>query len=450
MIMNRVHRLGLASLAAWLLATSGCGAPKVVKAPAGLEGMTVYVAPPKLTGDGAGECQDLAPALHAATQASLLQAGFRVVANAEAPHDAVANVTAEVITHGIWPMKTYETNGKLMLEHQGTLIDQVVGDSSQDKQCTGFEDIIAAEFANALTSSDRVVQFARTKTAPAGTPTTAVAATEPAGPADPAAPASTGFVRGTPQPTTWALVIGIETYRDVPPPTGARQDAEQFARMLRETAGVRDEQIRLILDDRATRSDIDKELAWLEKNVPEGARVVLYFSGHGAPDAASGTPYLLPYDGDPKFVDRTAVQLSQVIDQLGKTKAREAMVFLDSCFSGSGGRSVLPPGTRPLVRVKSVAPAPKVSVLSASSGAEISGQVPGGTGGLFTSQLLDAIGNARADADGDGQITLREIADYVGPRVSREARKDNRDQTPTMNVSGDPSHTVVVYGVKAK
>jgi hypothetical protein len=446
MIMNSVQRLGLVSVAAWLVATSGCGAPKVVKAPAGLEGMTVYVAPPKLTGDGAGECQDLAPALHAATQASLLQAGFRVVANADAPHDAVANVTAEVITRGIWPLKTYETNGKLMLEHEGTLIDQVVGDSSQDKQCTGFEDIIAAEFANALTSSDRVVQFASTKRTPAGTPTTDVAATDLA----PAASAVTGFVRGTPQPTTWALVIGIETYRDVPSPAGARQDAEQFAKMLRETAGVRDEQIRLILDDRATRSDIDKELAWLESNVPAGARVVLFFSGHGAPDAASGTPYLLPYDGDPKFVDRTAVQLSQVIDQLGKTKAREAMVFLDSCFSGSGGRSVLPPGTRPLVRVKSVAPAPKVSVLSASSAAEISGQVPGGTGGLFTTHLLDAIGHARADADGDGQITLREIADYVGPRVSREARKDNRDQTPTMNVSGDPSHTVVVYGVKAR
>jgi uncharacterized caspase-like protein len=154
--------------------------------------------------------------------------------------------------------------------------------------------------------------------------------------------------------------------------------------MLRATTGIREEQIRVILDDRATRSDIDKELAWLEKNVPEGARIAFYFSGHGVPDAASGTPYLLPYDGDPKYVDRTAIQLSQVIEQLGKTKAREAMVFLDSCFSGSGGRSVLPPGTRPLVRVKQVAPGPKVSVLSASSGAEISGQAPGGTGGLFT------------------------------------------------------------------
>jgi Caspase domain len=448
--MRRAHLFALAAVAATCFAVSGCGAPKIVQAPTEMAGMTVFVAQPQLTGDGAGECGDLIPALQAATQASLLKAGFRVVSDPSAPHDAEAKTTAEVITHGIWPMKTYETNGKLMLEQGGTLIDQVEGDSSQDKACTGFEDIIAAEFANALVASERVAQFARTKTATPGAGGPAVASTPPAGGATPPAATASGFVHGTPQPTTWALVIGIEKYRDVPPPAGARQDAEQFAQMLRETAGIRDEQLRVILDDRATRSDIDKELAWLEKNVPEGARIAFYFSGHGAPDAASGTPYLLPYDGDPKYVDRTAIQLSQVIDQLGKTKAREAMVFLDSCFSGSGGRSVLPPGTRPLVRVKQLAPGPKVSVLSASSGAEISGQAPGGTGGLFTQQLLDAIGNARADGDGDGQITLKEIADFVGPRVKREARKDNRDQTPTLTAAGDPSNTVVVYGVQAK
>lgn len=443
--MNRLKLLAAAVVVS-CMAAHGC-TPKIAKAPTGVEGMTIYVAQPQIVGSAAGDCAaSLGPALHSATQASLLKAGFSVVSDPNAPHDAVANVTADIGTTGMWPMRKYVTDAKLTLAQNGTLIDQVEGDSSQDDNCTGFEEIIAAEFANELTASERVSQFARTRRAPQG-PIPAVAGNQP-GQQPP--PSASGFVRGTPQPTTWALVIGIEKYRDVPSPAGARQDAEQFATMLRETAGVRDEQLRLILDDRATRSDIDKELAWLEKNVPEGARVIVYFSGHGAPDATSGTPYLLPYDGDPKFVDRTALQVSQVIDVLGRTKAREAMVFLDSCFSGSGGRSVLPPGTRPLVRVKDVTPAPKVSVLSASSGAEISGQTPGGTGGLFTGQLLDAIGNARADADGDGQITLREITDYVGPRVKREARKDNRDQTPTLTAAGDPANTVVVYGVKAR
>ena len=60
--------------------------------------------------------------------------------------------------------------------------------------------------------------------------------------------------------------------------------------------------------------------------------------------------------------------------------------MFDSCFSGAGGRSVLPAGARPLVRVKeTTAPAGgHVAVFSASDGTEISGPSADGTqGGLL-------------------------------------------------------------------
>ncbi len=268
------------------------------------------------------------------------------------------------------------------------------------------------------------------------------------------APASGSFVSGAPQPASYALVVGIERYRDVPSPTGARADAESFARVVRTTLGVPEANVKVALDDRATRSDIEKQLEWMQANVQPGGRVYFYFSGHGAPDASAGTPYLLPYDGDPKFLARTALPLAGVLKTLGETKARDVLAVVDSCFSGAGGRSVLPDGARPLVRVKEASVAPRLALLTASSGAEISGPAPDGNGGLFTRYVNEGLGRGQADINGDGQISLQELSEWVRPRVARDAKRDNRDQTPSMQVgsglAGGASSFIIAQGIAAR
>ena len=248
-----------------------------------------------------------------------------------------------------------------------------------------------------------------------------------------ATPEPTTVLSATPQPNAYALVIGIEDYRDVPPVPGAEQDASRIVEVLRTTLGLPENNIVLATGKRASRSDIIKQIRWLQANVPAGGRIYFYFSGHGAPESSSGASYLVPWDGDPRFLDDTALPLSQVITMLEQTKAKEVLAFADSCFSGAGGRSVLPPGARPLVRMKAPdAPKTRVALYSAASGAEISGPIPGGHGGLFSSYVAEALGTGRADLDGDGQITLQELVDWVGPRVARDAKRDNREQNPSL------------------
>jgi hypothetical protein len=142
---------------------------------------------------------------------------------------------------------------------------------------------------------------------------------------------------------------------------------------------------------------------------------------------------------------------------LADTKAKEVLAVVDSCFSGAGGRSVLPPGARPLVRMKEMSAdvathhAARIAIMSASSGSEISGPVPGGFGGLFTKYVVAGIGNGAADADHDGKVTLKELHDYVKPNVSRDARRDNREQTPALttgNDVGDPGGFVLANGLR--
>ena len=257
---------------------------------------------------------------------------------------------------------------------------------------------------------------------------------------------------GAIQPNAFALVIGIERYRDLPAPGGARADAERFAALAKSTLGVPERNILLALDDRASRGDLEKHLRWLENNVPAGGRIYLFFAGHGAPDAASGTSYLLPFDADPADLPGTALKVSEVTTRLGRTKARDVVAFLDSCFSGTGGRSVLAAGTRPLVPVAKLEAAPRVSVLAAVTGAQISGAIAGGKEGLFSHYLVEALGDAKADIDGDGQISLRELHDWIRPRVEREAKRDSRDQVPSLTTGDgvDAEGTVLAIGVQGR
>jgi uncharacterized caspase-like protein len=214
--------------------------------------------------------------------------------------------------------------------------------------------------------------------------------------------------------------------------------------------GLQEAHVRTLIDDHATRGDLEKALAWLELNVPAGRRVYFFYSGHGAPDPVSGTAYVLPYDGDPAALDQTALPLSVVTERLARTKAADALAFLDACFSGSGGRSVLPKGARPLVRVQTPAIARGVSLLASSSGSEISGASADGQNGLFSKYLLQALGGAQADTDGDLQISLAELLGFIEPRVAREARLENRVQTPNLTVPDGqtPGTVFVAFGVK--
>ena len=257
------------------------------------------------------------------------------------------------------------------------------------------------------------------------------------------------LVMAAPQPASYALVIGIEKYRDVAAATGARRDAERFAEMARTTLGVPEDNIRTLLDERAGKSDIAKQIRWLQSNVPAGGRIYMYFSGHGAPDPTSGVSFIVPYDGDPQYLAESAIKMTEILGDLEKTKAKDVLAIADSCFSGQGGRSVLAPGTRPLVRVQEVKTTARVALLSASSGAEISGPSADGKGGLFSKYLIEAIGSGQADMNGDGQISLKELEDWIKPRVKREAKKANRDQTPSVQVGkklGAPDDFIVSWG----
>lgn len=265
-----------------------------------------------------------------------------------------------------------------------------------------------------------------------------------------AAPASSSPTSNTDGSNAWAVVIGVENYREkLAPASGAQFDADAFAEFAKNTLNVPEANIRLLKDERASRADMSAVLTeWLPRNaVKPGGKVYVFFSGHGAPDIEEGSAYLMPYDANPTYIKSGGMRVADLQERLGKLNNQTVYLFLDACFSGSGERSVLAQGTRPMVPVKEIKTSGGVVTVSASAASETTGAHTQSGHGLFTYHLLNGLTGA-ADSDKNANITVSELKKYLVESVQTEARRDNREQTPTIATpAGFDQNTAVVSGV---
>lgn len=243
-------------------------------------------------------------------------------------------------------------------------------------------------------------------------------------------------VKVKPRAAAYAVVIGVEQYRNHLPPAGfAAHDAKIISEYLSRVMGYREEHIAVLLNDKAAKADMEKYIEhWLPRRVERDATVFVYFSGHGAPDPNTKEAYLVPYDGDPAFLEATGYPLKRLYDQLRRLPVREVVVLLDACFSGAGSRSVIAKGLRPVgISVEHpLLAGGNTAVLSASSGQQAAGTYEEQGHGLLTYFVLKGL-RGEADQNADGAIELAELYRYVKPEIEVKARRDlNLEQTPQL------------------
>ena len=231
---------------------------------------------------------------------------------------------------------------------------------------------------------------------------------------------------------SYAVVVGVENYSGLPKAEFAAHDAEAVREHLK-SLGYPVRHTMFLADDKAVRSALEKYVdSWLPKQVGAGSRVFFYFSGHGAPDPKTGQTFLMPWDGDPKYLAETGYPTQRLLAKLDALPAKQVVVALDACFSGTGGRSVLPDGIRPLVTKVDLGRASykRLVLLTASGADEISGTDREQGHGLFTYYFLKGL-NGAAHGSREG-LSVQDLYDYLKPEVEDAARRDNRDQSPQL------------------
>ncbi len=139
-----------------------------------------------------------------------------------------------------------------------------------------------------------------------------------------------------------ALVIGIDSYQNVPSLQKARNDADAIAGALSQLGFAVTE-----LRD-ADRRSLNQGISAFTAAIEPGDEAVFYFAGHGI--EVAGRNYLLPADipaarpGDEEFVMGESIAVDRVLQAMQGRGARVSLLILDACrdnpFPPSGTRSL--------------------------------------------------------------------------------------------------------------
>ncbi len=242
--------------------------------------------------------------------------------------------------------------------------------------------------------------------------------------------------KGEKNPNAYAVVFGIEQYKNVSSVTYARRDAYWMREYFAKTLGVPEENIYYKTDVDAGKAEFDKVFSqggWLDKRIGDGrSDLYIYYAGHGAPDFNSRTAFLIPYDGDPNYASQTGYSIDKMTANLSQLEARSVTVFLDACFSGANRENeILLAGARPVFLDVNTAVAANVTLFSAASGNQISSSWAEKQHGIFSYWLMKGM-QGSADANRDKIITVEELGGFIRNNVSKTAGKLDREQTPVL------------------
>jgi len=252
-------------------------------------------------------------------------------------------------------------------------------------------------------------------------------------------------VTGMRNPDAVAVVIGISKYKNLPSVDFARRDAETVKNYLVRSLGYETNRIIELYDGDADRTSLVTALYddLRDRVKPGVSDVFIYYSGHGMPDVdakeAVKDAYLAPYDYRDKSTKRTGIALKELYEQLKNLDANSVTLVMDTCFSGSTEKGSLIKGvssavlevSNPMLKVKNGVQ------FSASSSKEVARWYDKKRHGLFTYYFLQGL-RGKADTNGDGVITKKELEDYVNRNVAEQSQ---HRQNPTS--TGSPGAVMV-------
>lgn len=231
---------------------------------------------------------------------------------------------------------------------------------------------------------------------------------------------------------TFVVIIANETYKTVASVPFALNDGRILAKYCQRTLGIPASNIKV--HENATYNDIRLAIAWL-KNVCEKyegeASVIFYYAGHGIPDPADKTAYLLPVDGDGRYV-ATGYKLDELYKKLGEMPTKSMTVLLDACFSGANRDGKMLASERGVaLKSKSGIPQGNMVVFSAAQEDETALPNEEEGHGMFTYYILKKL------QETEGNITLQELSQYVIREVGRKSAVSNKPQTPCVTPSAE-------------
>lgn len=251
-------------------------------------------------------------------------------------------------------------------------------------------------------------------------------------------------------PDLYLVTIGVSKYRFLPGLDFADADALALAALWegqKERYG--DVKLLTLTNEQVTREAFARVREFVVRSRVDD-QVILAIAGHGLRDARRDY-YFATQDTDPEAPAARGYSFAELDAILDGIPARHKVLLMDTCHAGESdpdeGQALLAPGVTEKPRAAKLSGGgvgltnsfllmqelftdlrrtSGASVIAAAAGSQFAYEVSGH--GVFTAAVLEALRDRKADANGDGEITVAELSEYVSVRVT--AATAGR-QTPT-------------------
>lgn len=220
--------------------------------------------------------------------------------------------------------------------------------------------------------------------------------------------------------TLYVVAVGVDEYDRLPALGGARKDAETMVSSLQPTNSSYYHAVKATLrvDQLATPDAIRSDLQSVIASAGADDTILLFFAGHGV-RTDDRRFYMAVSQTAPERVADTSIDWREVADILVRAKGR-VIVVIDACHAGqTGSESATNDDAIETLAEQSGAP---MVVLAASKGRQLSEELPGGSGGVFTQTLASLINDKRTlvDSNGNRVLEISEIYRGLKPNVQRQ------------------------------
>lgn len=241
----------------------------------------------------------------------------------------------------------------------------------------------------------------------------------------------------------WAVIVGVSEYVDESLNLKyAAADASAFYELITgPLCGYKPENIRLLIDEQATKANIEDALFDFLQQPASDDVVCLYFACHGAPDPRrTHNIYLLPHETDKARIGSTAIRMGAIDQAIQDVHAKRIVVLADTCHSAaiaSGTRSGEGNSSVDSYLKELSKSRPGVAMLTSAESAESALEGPqwGGGHGAFTHYILEGMRGAADYDPQNGLVTIGELFEYVRAMVEKDT--DGKQHPSVGNTSYD-------------
>ena len=218
----------------------------------------------------------------------------------------------------------------------------------------------------------------------------------------------------------WALIIGINQYKDFPQLKYAVEDAKSMKTLLSTQYGFPDENIFLLLDEDATKIKIEDAFYNLSENAGPDDAVIVFFAGHGETEPALGGTedlgYLIPVDGKQKSLHRSSLDMKTINIHSSAIPAKSILFLVDACYGGLAAVGQYR-SNRKYDYIKNLTKDRSRQIITAGKKNEQVVENEKWQHSAFTKVLLEGLMELKADTDEDGIIIANQLFSFIQSNV---------------------------------